>query len=60
MTTPRIDRTLPHHPALGLVVYTEPRRLTTLDDRTRAQIERDAPATGHASAPNCGRHGGLG
>lgn len=61
MTTPRIDRTLPHHPALGLVVYTEPRRLTTLDDRTRAQIERDAQAAGpHASALTCGRHGGLG
>ncbi|WP_006243944.1 hypothetical protein [Mycolicibacterium tusciae] len=61
MTTPRIDRTLPHHPALGLVLYTQPRRLTALDDRTPAQIERDAQAAAsHASSPTCCRHGGLG
>lgn len=61
MTTPRIDLTLPHHPALGLIVYTEPRRLTTLDDRTPAQIERDAQDAGpHASAAACCRHGGRG
>lgn len=61
MTTPRIDRTLPHHAALGLIVYTQPRRLTTLDDRTPAQIERDAQAVGsHDSASICGRHGGRG
>ncbi len=60
MKTPRIDRTLPHHPALGLIVYTQPRRLTTLDDLP-AQIERDAQAAGsHDSASICGRHGGRG
>jgi hypothetical protein len=61
MTTPRIDLTLPHHPALGLVIYTQPRRLTTLDDRTPAQIEHATQAAGtHTSAPTCCRHGGLG
>ena len=35
----RVDRTLPHHAALGLVLYTQPRRRPTLDDRTLGQIQ---------------------
>ncbi|ANE83332.1 hypothetical protein A7U43_27735 (plasmid) [Mycobacterium adipatum] len=42
--TLRVDRTLPHHAALGLVLFTEPRRRPTLDDRTPDQIQRDAAA----------------
>ncbi len=45
--TPGIDRTLPHHPALGLVVYTRPRRTRTLDDRTDEQIRASRAAPGH-------------
>lgn len=61
MTTPRIDCTLPHHPALALIIRTQPRRLTTLDDRTPAEIERDAQAAGtHPSVPAHRRHGGHG
>jgi hypothetical protein len=47
--THRVDRTPPHHAALGLVVYTRPRRHTTLDDRTPGQIRRDAVSI-HAPA----------
>ncbi|MCB1286372.1 MAG: hypothetical protein KDB47_01420 [Mycobacterium sp.] len=42
----RVDRTLPHHAALGLVLYTQPRRRPTLDDRTLGQIQRDADTAG--------------
>jgi hypothetical protein len=49
LMTDHIDRTLPHHAALGLVIYTRPRRHTTLDDRTPEQIRRDANSS-HAPA----------
>ena len=52
--THRVDRTLPHHAASGLVVYTQPRRLTTLDDRTPDQIRRAAQRT--PSAPRTAAH----
>lgn len=45
--TLRVDRTLPHHAALGLVLYTEPRRRCTLDDLTPDHRDADQPARGH-------------
>lgn len=41
----RLDLTLPHHTALGLITHTQPRRRTTLDDRTPTQIQREANST---------------
>lgn len=51
--THRIDRTLPHHPALALVIHTQPRRDRTLDDRTPAQIRSQITP----SPPPHHRHG---
>ena len=42
--TQRVDRTLPHHPAIGLVIYTQTRRHTTLDDRSPDQVQRGTAA----------------
>jgi hypothetical protein len=44
--THRIDHTLPHHPALGLVLGAAPPRPTLLDDLTAAQ-NTDAPPPAH-------------
>jgi hypothetical protein len=41
----RLDLTLPHHTALGLITHIQPRRRTTLDDRTPAQIHRVSNST---------------
>jgi hypothetical protein len=43
--THHIDRTLPHHAALGLVVYTRPHRDTTLDDGTPGRTRCDADSS---------------
>ena len=44
--TQRVDRTLPHHPAIGLVIYTQTRRHTTLDDRSPDQVQAEPPPHG--------------
>jgi hypothetical protein len=54
--THRIDRTLPHHTALGVVIYTQPRRPAALDDRTPSQIQREAHRSGGPPAPPAGVH----
>lgn len=51
--TRRIDLTRPHHTALGLITHTQPRRRTTLDDRTPAQIQRESDSIdAHAAIRN--------
>lgn len=56
--TKRIDITLPHHPSLGLVISTEPRRNSTLDDRTPDEVQRDAepPAGSRRPSPAAEGH----
>jgi hypothetical protein len=46
----RVDLTLPHHSALDLITHTQPRRRTTLDDRTPSQIQRESDSTGTHTA----------
>ncbi|QNJ96566.1 hypothetical protein HZU40_34145 (plasmid) [Mycolicibacterium fluoranthenivorans] len=41
----RLDLTLPHHTALSLITHIQPRRRTTLDDRTQTQVQSESNST---------------
>jgi hypothetical protein len=56
LMTHRLDRTLPHHTALHLLIYTEPRRCAALDDRTPTRVQRDAQSTSASRTPGAGGH----